>query len=441
MRKLAAMAAVWGGLAVCGLFPVAATAQVGKVFPSERKVVKDEKTGVDLVVLTDGKSSDAKIYQTHAQWTADNQWIVFRTGGRSEGSQAYAVNEKNGTIVQLTQGPGLLSNTLNLCRKSMKMYFIRAVPAEGVPTTQPTDRPVIHQMVESDIGSILSDALAGTPKPAATSERVVGALPYGQRESGGFGLDVDEGVAYIGVNGGDAGKYLPPGTPVYVKEPTMRYGTGPGGIRAMDLKTGKISVVIDTPFNMGHVQTNPWVAGEIIYCHETGGDAPQRAWAVSADGSNNRPLFKENANHWVTHETVVTKDEVMLNVLGFQDRLRTQQTGIAVVNLRTGAHEFLGEVDNEPTGNVYEGPGGFWHCNGSPDGKWAVGDTFAGNLHLIDRATKKITLLTVGHFMKPDHLHPTFSPDSTRILVQSGKWTEGQRLQLVVVPVPGAAEK
>ena len=63
---------------------------------------------------------------------------------------------------------------------------------------------------------------------------------------------------------------------------------------------------------------------------------------------------------------------------------------------------------------------GFWHCNGSADGKWAVGDTFAGNIYLINVPTGEITLLTTGHKDAPDHPHPSFSPDSKRILIESG---------------------
>ncbi|MDQ6610501.1 MAG: hypothetical protein M3Y85_11850, partial [Bacteroidota bacterium] len=46
-------------------------AQIGKRFPSERKVVKDPITGTMLTFLTSTPAGDSKIYQTHTQWTAD----------------------------------------------------------------------------------------------------------------------------------------------------------------------------------------------------------------------------------------------------------------------------------------------------------------------------------------------------------------------------------
>src|SRR6185436_2127814 len=77
-------------------------AQIGKRFPSERKVVKDPVTGTMLTFLTSTQNGDAKIYQTHNQWTSDQQWVVFRSN-RVRG-EAMAVNEKTGVIVQVTEG-------------------------------------------------------------------------------------------------------------------------------------------------------------------------------------------------------------------------------------------------------------------------------------------------------------------------------------------------
>ena len=444
-----------------------AVAQVGQRSPSEKRIVNDDETGIALTVLTDGRSSDSKLYQTHPNWTSDKQWIVFRSSGRAPGSQAYAVNESSGDIVQLTEGAGNGTGSLNVAQKSMKLYFLRDknAAAKGLPATRPegsattspamspattrtaapTDPNAAYQMIETDLARLFADSAAGQLKPAAQYERVCGELPRGMRDSGGFGLDADEGFAYIGVRGGDAGTHLPPGTKITETEPGQRMGAGPAGLRSMNLRTGEVKVIIDTPFLMGHVQTNPFVPGEILYCHETGGDGAQRMYTTRADGTGNRPLFVEQPLDWVTHEAVVTKDEVMFNLIGHQKRLRVRPTGIAIINLRTDAVEIVGQLNEQGSEDKNDlgvnaagrdSYGGFWHCNGSADGRWAVGDTFLGNLWLINRADGRRTLLTVDHKMKPDHLHPTFHPDGSRVLVQSGKWTNGERLQIVVVPIP-----
>jgi oligogalacturonide lyase len=95
--------------------------------------------------------------------------------------------------------------------------------------------------------------------------------------------------------------------------------------------------------------------------------------------------------------------------------------------------KILGQIEEDMGG---PGSGGFWHCNGSPDGNWAVGDSFLGNIYLIDRHNGERILLTTDHKMRPDHAHPIFSPDGRRIAIQSGLLTNGKSLDLMVIDIP-----
>src|SRR5262249_14139915 len=106
---------------IAGCLSFSSYAQIGKRFPSERKIVKDPVTGVELVFLTSKPAGDSKIYQTHPQWTADGEWLIFRSN-RVRG-EAMAVNEKQGDIVQVTEGG--YTGMLNVARKSMKLYIMR----------------------------------------------------------------------------------------------------------------------------------------------------------------------------------------------------------------------------------------------------------------------------------------------------------------------------
>src|SRR5688572_23166091 len=100
------------------------TAQnVGKKFPEERKLFTDSVTGRTITALTTAVVSDTKIYQTHPQWTADGAYVIFRSG-RSNG-QVFAVHEKDGSILQLTDGKGINTGSLNVCRHSNRVVYLR----------------------------------------------------------------------------------------------------------------------------------------------------------------------------------------------------------------------------------------------------------------------------------------------------------------------------
>jgi len=450
-------------------FSFAHASNVGRHFPSEKKTYTDKVTGLTVTAITsDPATSEAKPYQTHTTWTADGKWIIFRADKAGSGNQAFLVNEEKGDIIQLTDGPTTGTGSLNLSRKTNKLYYMRGGPQRRAPdaaANAPAPAATPHELVELNLDPLIADSLAGKPKDASAYERVVCVLPDDLRDAGGFALDADESKAYWGVAWGPerpraqqsttrtakppAGVVGAPTTvggrlldqqntdPAQTREASRKrfeeMGRGPGGIRSIDLKTGEIKTVIDVEFRMGHVQTNPWVPGEIIYCHETTGDGPQRMWTVMSDGSGNRPLYVETPDEWITHETVATKDEVMFLIIGHLPYLREHPSGIAVINLRNNQMKIIGQIE-EDTGRG--GTGGFWHCNGTSDGKFAVGDTFKGDIYVIDRRNGERVLLTTDHKMRPDHTHPIFSPDNKRVLIQSGHFTDGKSLDLLEIEIP-----
>src|SRR5580765_7438337 len=145
------------------VFFATANAQIGRRFPSEKKIVKDPVTGTMLTFLTSTPTGDSKIYQTHNQWTSDGQWLIFRSN-RVPG-EAMAVNEKTGEMVQVTEGG--YTGMLNVARKSMKLYFLRNPnfrPGQRPPhSPQP---PAGMQVVEVDLAKLFADSAAGKLKSA-----------------------------------------------------------------------------------------------------------------------------------------------------------------------------------------------------------------------------------------------------------------------------------
>ena len=425
-------------------------AQIGKRFPSEKKEITDPVTGTKLLFLTSTQSGDSKIYQTHNQWTSDGEWLIFRSN-RVKG-EAMAVNEKTGDIVQVTEGG--YTGMLNVARKSMKLYFFRG---ENNTDTTKIRGSRSMQIVEVNLEKLFIDSKAGTLKNTTAYQRICGITPKELGASGDLALDGDEEWVYFKVSNEEAAKHLPPDTKLEKNFGPRNMGAGPNGIGAMNINTGAIKYVISVPFQIGHIQTNPWVAGEIVFCWETGGKSPQRTWTVMSDGTGLRPVYPESEYEWVTHEAVITKDEVAIAIMGHRkipgttkqmeaatdvgganpgqdpawglSGTREKPTGLAIVNLRTREMEIVGQTKSGS---------GLWHVSGSPDGRFAVGDDFARNIYLIDRHTKEMMLLSTGHKTSAaDHPHPTMSPDGTKIQIQSAMLSADNRsMNICIIPVP-----
>ncbi len=447
------------------LLPVApASAQIGRRFPSERKIVVDPVTGVPLTFLTSTPGTgDAKIYQTHHQWTSDGQWVIFRSNRPGSG-QAMAVNVETGDIVQVSES-GFMG-MLCVADHSMHLYFLRPVrkpgaEADPVPPPPPavadvppppppppgaaarggwgfrSRGPVL--VIGVDLAKLLTDSAAGALKAATEYERVCGTIPA-DVGAADMALDASEDYAFVRTGRDYALKHISPDTKLEPSHGPRGMGAGPSGLISVNLHTGEIKDVVSVPFQVGHVQTNPWVPGEIVFCWETGGKAPQRTWTVRSDGSGLRPLYPEAPYEWITHEAVISRDEVAIAILSYSGEgvwgtagTDEHPSGVGIVNLRTRKMRIVGQV---PLGD----PGrSDWHVNGSPDGRWAVCDDFRYRLWLIDRHSGQMAIIAdLGQKTgAQDHVHPTFNADSTKIEIQTAMLSaDGRSLNICVVPVP-----
>ena len=420
---------------------VTMVAQIGTRFPSERKVIKDPKTGVELVFLTSKSGTgDSKIYQTHNQWTADGRWVIFRSN-RVKG-EAMAVNEETGDIVRVTEGG--YTGMLCVARKSMNLYIMREQKDKQGKRTG-------MEVVEINLERLLSDSENGKMKKKTAYERICGVIPAEMCSEGDMALDGSEQMIYFRLDKEFARKY-PIAEQIAPNFGPRNMGAGPGGIGKMDLNTGKAEPVVAVHFKVGHIQGNPWHPGEVIFCWETGGKAPQRTWMCNADGTNLRPIYRETEHDWVTHEAVISENELVIAIIGHRtidkgekrniaglesfatsddwgpSGTKEYATGIAVVNMRTRELTLEGQVP----GDI------FWHVAGSQDGHWVAGDDFARELWLIDRHTGERILLTAGHKTTArDHVHPTFKPDGTEIEIQSAMLSEdGRSMNICIVRLP-----
>lgn len=422
-------------------------AQIGTRFPSERKVIKDPVTGYELIFLTSTPAGDSKIYPTHNQWTSDGKWIIFRS--RRVEHEAMAVNEETGDIVQVTEGG--YWGALCVARKSMKLYYMRGLE------TDTTRRTMV--VIEVDLAALFADSEAGTLKEAPAYQRICGTTPPELHAHPDMTLDGSEEWVWFTIGKKTAQEHLPDSIELESNYGPRHMGAGPGGIAGMNILTGETKYVVSVPFQVGHIQSNPWVPGQIIFCWETGGKSPQRTWIVNSDGSGLRPLYPEALYEWVTHEAVIGPKEVAFAIMGHRpvkdaavadsSRInpdnpgqeegwgncgtREKPTGMAIVNINTHVMQIVAQI---PHGS------GFWHVHGSPDGKLATGDDFDRNLYLINRSTGEMILLSAGHKRTArDHVHPTFNSEGTKINIQSAMLSEdNESLNICVIPVSNIFE-
>jgi oligogalacturonide lyase len=377
-------------------FDMAGEDVFGQRFPSEHLIIEDEVTGVPIVALTTSRHNNSKIYQTHPQWTPDGKYIVFRSDrAAKEGrrGQAYAVSMDNYEIVQVTTGD--IGSELHLGWKKNMLYFFR----DG-------------QLIELELGQLLKDSELGKVKEAQSYERIVTTLPEDIRETDGMGLDANEERIFF----------------------VAPLSEELSAIYSIALNSGKLKKLKELPFRASHLQANPWISGEIMYCWETGGDAPQRMWYLSVDENgklNNRPVYREKPDEWVTHEVFAGPDHILFNVMAHVERLKSNQTGIFSYNLRTGEVKKFDQAEG----------GGYWHAAGTKDLKWAVGDTFNGNLNRLNLKNGDVTLLTTGHrpnskspFTKEAHSHHSISPDGKWVLFNSSMLTSSDIMMVPLFP-------
>lgn len=423
-----------------GMTILPCSAQYGVLGKAEMSTYTDKVTGVEMTVLTDTTKNDRFLYQTDPMWTPDGRYLLFRSSSRSdeevevtdrEGkkskrktTQLYFIEVETGNIIQATTGKNTGSGFL--ANRSNKLFLNRNEGGEW-------------RLYVIDLDVFFADVHKGKVKKPEKYEKLVGTFPKTMGRPGGYCINSEDDWAYITVERDgtqeeidrmNKNAFLPESNqPIKIK-PTL------SGIRKMNLNTGEVEMVCNLEFKVGHIQASRFRGDEIVFCNETGGDAFQRMWYVKSDGTELKPLYKETPLDWVTHETFATEDYVYFNVLGFQDRLRKQAHGIFRINLRNDDIDVVGQVETSTPAvidNKVLGGKGFWHCNASRDNRWAAGDTFAGSVWIIDTATGMRYQIASDCRMTPDHAQPFFSPDGKRLCFQTGHFSDGKRLNLIMV--------
>ena len=337
----------------------------GQAFPGEHYPSwMVDKTGVRIWELTPGDAQDSVTYQTHAMWISGMAYLMFSSTRGGQSARPCLLQLQSGEVKPLPVDHGV--NAV-LSWHSPSLYFING-------------RDLFH--VDA------AEAFTGA------QPKRIGSLPAALKNThGSIGLDADQKTLYVGGS---------------------RESEDDCALYGIDTVSGEARHIVDVPFLIGHVQANPTVPGLVMFCHETGGDAPQRTWFVHAgqDGKP-QPFMKELREEWVTHEAWWGPDRIIFTVWPYDDIRKAQPHGIACTTLEAGPKGEMRVLAQYPA----------WHTHGSPDGRWAVGDDFDRNIWIVDVETLDRRLLTQGHNGEGfnTHPHPSFTPDNRGVLFNSSR--------------------
>ena len=336
----------------------------------------DDVTGARVCNLTPGEARNQVVYQTHPMWMAGMRHLLFQSDRSGDGLRPHALDMDAGEVRPVLD---TACDSYTKTWRSDDLYFL-------------------HNRELSVVNVV--EAFQDLGKP-----RAIAALPTEcLKVCGTVTVDADESAFYAGA----------------MFEEGKRWG-----ILALDLGTATWRTVVEVDFQVGHLQANPVKAGEIMFCHETGGDAPQRTWFVQTDGTDLRPFYRETFDEWVTHEVWWGQDRAVFTVWPYDDAHRRLPHGLACADRRFGPQGEMEVLAQFPA----------WHAHGSPDGRRAIADDMQGNLWIVDAAAKDRRLLSQGHRTKGfnTHLHPSFTPDSRAVVFNSSR-SSAEDIFLVEIP-------
>ncbi len=250
-------------------------------------------------------------------------------------------------------------------------------------------------------------------------------------------------LAYFSVTGPGTAQ-LSEGQTLQQANGQRNMGAGPSGLRSMNLKTGEVKIVCNVGFQIGHVQTNPVdprrdhlllgnrrqgaAADLVCQCRRHRPAAALSRGTLRMDHPRSRHQ-QGRSGHRDPGSSPARRD----STIGESPEPPSIPPAWASSTFELARCGSSARCPSETTGRSD------WHVAGSPDGRWAVFDDFQYRLWLIDRHTGETVLLAdLGHkTTASDHVHPTFSLDSTKIEVQCAMLAPDNRsLDICVVPVP-----
>lgn len=224
----------------------------GHIYPSEKKVTRDAKTGATIFQITDHPSINHNLYFVNPSCTSDGETIIFASDRENNTPNLYKADEESGEITQLTDIDNFNSFSATPAKDDKRVIFSAGEEVRSVDL----------DTLEEEVLATFPGARVGNCNLSGDGSMIVTAVR-------------SEGEACI----------------------TAVHTDG----------TGAISVY-SPPRSVGHIQFCPADNNLILYSS----DITQRMWLVQLDGSNDRAFYLHGPDQWITHESWLgTSDEVI----------------------------------------------------------------------------------------------------------------------------------
>ena len=323
----------------------------GQTFPSERKFIMDETTGIRYTRLTSFPALNTNFYMHDNCFTPDSKTLVFRSqsiASRNAPTDLFKVDTDGNNLTQITEG--------NV----------------GGPLVSFNERALLYthdrKIIKLGLDSLAETEICGWP----------------------------EGVTSCG------SPSLTNDCRYYVAHVTL--ANGRTGAALFDLVKGESSVVFETDLPMSHMQVEPNELKYIAFQNNTppkSGVGPnagklmyRNIWVVNIDGTNPREVPLDYGNgHWMWHGTG-------FRIMSALDRLR----GVVICRVDDDYNDFVTTMPAWHSGSSRDGR---WVIS---DSNWPDMGLLLTNTDT--RKTKVVceTRSSSGH-PQWSHPHPGLSPD------------------------------
>ena len=238
----------------------------GTVFGSERRILKDAETGVEIIRLSGFPTINNHVYTHSRCFTYDSSDVVF-----------YSYR--------------------HLARDSPRDIF--AVSTDGMDLRQITDRKGVGWMTCSPV-----DRSAFYPIKNAIWK--VDIDSYEQAEVAKSPLEIPLGILSIG----GTGKRLL----------SSAIHEGEGFLIAADLVRGSTDVIYSHPSSIGHLQLEP-VSSRYAIFHDTHPSLGKpRIWCINSDGSDPRILYDDDSHGNLSHFVWLPGQDALISTLQHPQR-------------------------------------------------------------------------------------------------------------------------